>query len=77
MVHYISISRGFGDDMFICDVSCLGQVQYQRDQGGLAMCLCNRVYCIHVPGHDPLILSFQSFSFCVRWGFYGPHYLRY
>ena len=36
---YISISRGFGDDMFICDVSCLGQVQYQKDQGGLAMCL--------------------------------------
>ena len=37
-MHYISISRGFGDDMFICDVSCLGLVQYQRDQGGLAMC---------------------------------------
>ena len=22
---------------------------------------CNRVYCIHVPGHDPLIFSFLSF----------------
>ena len=27
--------------------------------------LCNRVYCIHVPGHDPLILSFRSFSFLI------------
>ena len=25
--------------------------------------VCNRVYCIHVPGHDPLIFSFRSFSF--------------
>ena len=25
--------------------------------------VCNRVYCIHVPGHDPLIISFRSFSF--------------
>ena len=23
--------------------------------------LCNRVYCIHVSGHDPLIFSFLSF----------------
>ena len=28
---------------------------------------CNRVYCIHVPGHDPLILSFRSFSFLIGW----------
>ena len=37
---------------------------------------CNRVYCIHVPGHDPLILSFRSFSFLIGWGFYDPNYLR-
>ena len=29
------------------------------------MCVCNRVYCIHVPGHDPLIFSFRSFSFLI------------
>ena len=23
--------------------------------------ICNRMYCIHVPGHDPLIFSFLSF----------------
>ena len=23
--------------------------------------VCNRVYCIHVPGHDPLIFSCLSF----------------
>ena len=23
--------------------------------------MCNRVYCIHVPGHYPLIFSFLSF----------------
>ena len=23
--------------------------------------ICNRVYCIHVPGHDPLLFSFLSF----------------
>ena len=23
----------------------------------------NRVYCIHVPGHDPITFSFRSFSF--------------
>ena len=33
---------------------------------------CNRVYCIHVPGHDPITFSFRSFSFLIRWGFYGP-----
>ena len=38
--------------------------------------LCNRVYCIHVPGHDPLIFSFLSFSFLIGWEFYGPNYLR-
>ena len=31
----------------------------------------NRVYCIHVLGHDPLILSFLSFSFLIGWEFYG------
>ena len=25
--------------------------------------LCNRVYCIHVPGYDPITFSFRSFSF--------------
>ena len=25
--------------------------------------LCNRVYCIHVPGHEPITFSFRSFSF--------------
>ena len=34
--------------------------------------LCNRVYCIHVPGHDPITFSFRSFSFLIGWGFYGP-----
>ena len=24
--------------------------------------MCNRVYCIHVPGHDPINFSFRSFS---------------
>ena len=38
--------------------------------------ICNRVYCIHVPGHDPITFSFRSFSFLVEWGFYGPNYLR-
>ena len=32
---------------------------------------CNRVYCIHVPGHDPITFSFRSFSFLIGWGFYG------
>ena len=34
--------------------------------------LCNRVYCIRVPGHNPLIFSFLSFSFLIGWEFYGP-----
>ena len=34
--------------------------------------ICNRVYCIHVPGHDPITFSFRSFSFLIGWGFYGP-----
>ena len=38
--------------------------------------MCNRVYCIHVPGHDPLILSFRSFSFSIGWVFYDRNYLR-
>ena len=38
--------------------------------------ICNRVYCIHVPGHDPLIFSCMSFSFLIGWEFYGPNYLR-
>ena len=33
---------------------------------------CNWVYCIHVPGHDPITFSFRSFSFLIGWGFYGP-----
>ena len=33
---------------------------------------CNRVYCIHVPGHDPITFSFRSFSFLIGWGIYGP-----
>ena len=33
---------------------------------------CNRVYCIHVLGHDPITFSFRSFSFLIGWGFYGP-----
>ena len=39
------------------------------------VCVCNRVYCIHVSGHDPLIFSFRSFSFLIGWEFYGPNYL--
>ena len=34
--------------------------------------MCNLVYCIHVPGHDPITFSFRSFSFLIGWGFYGP-----
>ena len=34
--------------------------------------ICNRVYCIHVPGHDPITFSFRSFSFLIGWDFYGP-----
>ena len=30
--------------------------------------MCNRVYCIHVPGHDPITFSFRSFSFLIGWG---------
>ena len=30
---------------------------------------CNRVYCIHVPGHDPITFSFRSFL--IGWVFYG------
>ena len=37
---------------------------------------CNRVYCIHVPGHDPITFSFRSFSFLIGWGFYGPNCLK-
>ena len=34
---------------------------------------CNRVYCIHVPGHDPITFSFRSFSFLIGGGGgYGP-----
>ena len=33
---------------------------------------CNRMYCIHVPGHDPLIFSFLSFSFLIGWVFLWP-----
>ena len=38
--------------------------------------VCNRMCCIHVPGHDPLIFSFLSLSFLTGWEFYGPSYLR-
>ena len=41
-------------------------------QPALIFSMCNRVYCIHVPGHDPLIFSFLSFSFLIGWEFYGP-----
>ena len=27
------------------------------------------MYCIHVPGHDPITFSFRSFSFLLGWGF--------
>ena len=37
--------------------------------------LCNRVYCIHVPGHDPITFSFRSFSFLIGWGGLWPNYL--
>ena len=30
---------------------------------------------MHVPGHDPLILSFRSFSFLIGWEFYGPEHV--
>ena len=33
---------------------------------------CNRVYCIHVQGHDPITFSFRSFSFLIGWGVYCP-----
>ena len=26
------------------------------------------MYCIHVPGHDPITFSFRSFSFLIGWG---------
>ena len=29
--------------------------------------MCNRVYCIHVLGHDPITFSFRSFSFLIGW----------
>jgi len=37
---------------------------------------CNRVYCIHVPGHDPITFSFR-FLFLFDWvrGLW-PNYLR-
>ena len=38
--------------------------------------ICNRVYCIHVPGHEPITFSFQSFSFLIGWVFYSSNYLR-
>ena len=31
---------------------------------------------VYVPGHDPLIFSFLSFSFLIGWEFYGPNYLK-
>ena len=37
---------------------------------------CNRVYCIHVSGHDPLTFLFCPFSFLIECEFYGPNYLR-
>ena len=27
------------------------------------------MYCIHVPGHDPITFSFRSFSILIGWGF--------
>ena len=33
---------------------CLNDIYIERER-------CNRVYCIHVLGHDPLIFSFLSF----------------
>ena len=37
---------------------------------------CNRVYCIHVPGHDPITFSFPVL-FLFDWvGFLWPNYLR-
>ena len=36
---------------------------------------CNRVYCIHVPGHDPLIFSFLSFILFDWVGVLWPNYL--
>ena len=27
--------------------------------------ICNRVYCIHVLGHDPITFSFRSFFFLI------------
>ena len=30
------------------------------------------VYCIHVPGHEPITFCFRSFSFLIGWVFYGP-----
>ena len=30
--------------------------------------MCNRVYCRHVLGHDPITFSFWSFSFLIGWG---------
>ena len=44
--------------------------------GTLLWCMCNRVYCIHVPGHDPITFSFRSFSFLIGWGVLWPNYLR-
>ena len=29
------------------------------------------MYCIHVPGHDPITFSFRSFSFLIGWGGVG------
>ena len=37
---------------------------------------CNRVYCIHVPGHDPITFFFPIL-FLFDWvGFLWPNYLR-
>ena len=31
------------------------------------------MYCIHVPGHDPITFSFRSFSFLIGVGVLWPH----
>ena len=54
-IHIISAgTKGWSCPVEESNCSVWGQ------KSSLPCCVCNRVYCIHVPGHDPLIFSFLS-----------------
>ena len=46
------------------DTNSVHKLQTRENEAlSLFAYMCNRVYCIHVPGHDPITFSFRSFPF--------------